>query len=195
MVRIKPLPSVEYLRECFEYSPETGALIWKERPRAHFALDVGWRIFNAKFAGREAGYLSSKGHFDLGLTVGGVHLRFLSHRVALAMSTGSEPPDEVDHINGNPRDNRLENLRVGTHAENGQNLKLAKNNTSGYMGVWFHKLRRKWAATIHAGGRKYHLGLFPTPELAHEAYLGAKRRLHTFNPVPRQASSGIVRAA
>ena len=191
----KPLPSVEYLRECFEYDPETGTLIWKTRLREHFTTLGAWRTFNGQFAGREAGTINHFGYFILALTVDGVCRRFRAHRVAWAVAMGTWPPDQLDHVNGNPRDNRLENLRVGTHVENMQNLKLRKVNTSGFMGVSWHRLTEKWRARIWVGGRGYHLGLFPTPELAYEAYLEAKLRLHTFNPVPRGSLSGIVRAA
>jgi hypothetical protein len=78
------------------------------------------------------------------------------------------------------------NLRVGTHGENSQNLKLYKNNTSGFTGVTFSKWG-KWRAEIWVSGRAYHLGYFDTPELAYAAYLEGKRRLHAFQPTPRAA--------
>ena len=101
--------------------------------------------------------------------------------------TGVWPVKEIDHINGNPSDNRWVNLREGTRGEQLQNQKLGKRNTSGLMGVSPDKLRGKWCACIQVGGRRYHLGRFSASEAAHAAYLEAKARLHPFQPVPRAA--------
>ena len=53
----KVLPSVEYLRECFDYDPESGELRWKERPLAHFCGVQVRRLWNARYAGKPVGYL------------------------------------------------------------------------------------------------------------------------------------------
>lgn len=58
---------------------------------------------------------------------------------------------EVDHIDGNPLNNQRENLRVCTHAQNNRNRKRAKNNTSGYKGVSFHKNTGRWQAALSLG--------------------------------------------
>lgn len=74
--------------------------------------------------------------------------------------------DLTDHINGNGLDNRRANLRQATHAENSRNRRRARNNTSGFKGVSFHKGKSKW----HASMRRQHLGYFRTPEVAAIAY-------------------------
>ncbi len=76
----------------------------------------------------------------------------------------------VDHINGNRLDNRRENLRICTHAENVRNRpKKNKNNTSGHPGVWWHAQAGKWAAEIKLDYKKISLGLFSSLRDASEA--------------------------
>lgn len=77
--------------------------------------------------------------------------------------------EEIDHINGKPNDNRIENLRVVTHEENMKNVKLPSNNTSGHKGVYYNKLERKWKAMIRKNKKQIHLGTFDTKEEAVEA--------------------------
>jgi hypothetical protein len=67
-----------------------------------------------------------------------------------------------------------DNLRDTTRSENNHNHKIASNNRSGFTGVSWHKMSRKWRACM---GNK-HLGLFQTREAASAAYLEAKARLH-----------------
>lgn len=74
--------------------------------------------------------------------------------------TGCSDSLEIDHINGNPRDNRLINLRVVTRTQNMRNTRINKNNTSGVKGVSWYTSRNKWCAAIEIGRRKIHLGLF-----------------------------------
>ena len=76
----------------------------------------------------------------------------------------------VDHINGNPTDNRLANLRACTLSQNQANRKLNSNNTSGYKGVRWHKVAKKWQARINYKGKELNLGLHSTAELAALAY-------------------------
>lgn len=74
----------------------------------------------------------------------------------------------VDHINNNPKDNRLENLQIITNRENLSKDK--KNKTSKYTGVCWHKSTNKWRAKISINGKSFWLGVFDTQEQAHEAY-------------------------
>lgn len=98
------------------------------------------------------------------------------HRVILEAEHGIC----VDHINGDIRDNRRANLRFATHSENMRNRKMAKHNRSGFKGVYLGRPsdNKPYRAEIKHGGKKYHLGSFPTPEEAHEAYREASQRLH-----------------
>lgn len=88
------------------------------------------------------------------------------HRAVL----GAKPGEDVDHINGNPLDNRRANLRIVTRAENLQNrARLTKINTSGYRGVSFCKQTKRWRGKAQINGRLYHVGRFATAEEAGEA--------------------------
>lgn len=176
---------VEYLREALTYNPETGVLTWLERPLEHFSSASRRKYFNTRCAGRAAGV--SLGYLNIRVTFGRMRCILQGHRVAWAISVGAWPTAQVDHIDGDPRNNLLSNLREATSSEQPQNLKLDKRNTSGFRGVSWHKKRGKWQAAIGAAGRRHHLGFFSTPELAAAAYLAAKQRYHFFQPVPRAA--------
>ena len=62
---------------------------------------------------------------------------------------------EIDHINGNRLDNRRSNLRLCTHAENMRNIRIQKNNTSGYKGVSYYTKIKKWVASCEINGKRY----------------------------------------
>lgn len=81
---------------------------------------------------------------------------------------------EVDHKNGNKLDNRRRNIRICTHAENMRNLKLRKDNTSGYKGVGWNF--SKWQARIWFNNKKISLGQFEKKEDAAKAYNEAAKK-------------------
>jgi len=64
-----------------------------------------------------------------------------------------EMPKEIDHINGDRQDNRLENLRSVTRSQNQFNKAMAQNNTSGYRGVSWHKKSQQWVIRVCANGK------------------------------------------
>lgn len=84
----------------------------------------------------------------------------------------------VDHINGNILDNRRENLRICTNAENIRNQKRNITNTSGYKGVSWNKRYGKWVAFICFNGKNKNLGSFSTAEQAHKTYCEASSKYH-----------------
>jgi len=84
----------------------------------------------------------------------------------------------IDHINGEKADNRLENLREATNAENLQNRGAPTNNSSGHKGVSWNKRDRRWTARIGAGGEKIHIGNFLSLEEAAAARAEVAKRLH-----------------
>jgi hypothetical protein len=83
----------------------------------------------------------------------------------------AKPGQIIDHIDGN-------GLRFVTHAQNMQNRRFHRNNTSGWKGVYLNKASGRWRAEIKANGQKIRLGTFDTAEAAGRAYLKAASELH-----------------
>lgn len=102
------------------------------------------------------------------------HKPLCLHRVVMT------PPDGlvVDHINGNPLDNRKENLRICTRAENNRNQKKSIKNSSGLKGVSWDKHRGKWSSKICVNEKRITLGRFDSKEDAYAAYCEAANKLH-----------------
>lgn len=152
--------TVDRLRQVLNYNPETGVFIWK--------IPTGKRTKVGSVAGsiRKDGYRPIKvdGH------------RYLAHRLAWLYQTGEWPTDVIDHINGDPSDNRIANLREASRFQNQQNQGVRKNNTSGFKGVSLS--RGRWCAEIRVHGKKKSLGSFDTPEEAHAAYCTAAEQFH-----------------
>lgn len=171
----------DFLRSLFDYDPETGVLTWKWRPRGLFDSDKGWRIANAKCAGKPTGCVSSSGYSQVNF-FGKI---FPAHRLIWLLVYG-EWPDDVDHINGVKHDNRLCNLRNVSHAENTRNASLRSDNSSGVSGVYLRENRRQWRAQIGA----VNLGTFDTFEEAVAARTAAieKHGFHKNHGRPRQAA-------
>ena len=85
---------------------------------------------------------------------------------------------QVDHINGDGLNNRRNNMRLATHAENKRNTSRQTNNSSGFKGVTWNKWRGKWQSQIKAGGEYTYLGYFDCPKEAHAAYCAASEKYH-----------------
>jgi hypothetical protein len=154
--------TAERARQLLKYDPETGALTWlvTNSNRAVAGSLVGR-------APKPNGYMQSM--------VDGV--RHSQHRLAWLIWHGKWPSGDIDHINGNPADNRLVNLRDASKAINMQNQRrLPRNNSSGMVGV--RPRGRRFTAQIQVDGKAIHLGTFDTAALADAARVDAKRRLH-----------------
>ena len=102
---------------------------------------------------------------------------YKAHRLAWLYVYG-EWPQIIDHINGNPADNRICNLRECTTQQNNYNAKLSKRNTSGIKGVRFDKDRNKWEANLRINGKRTRIGRFNTLEDAKNAIENARRIHH-----------------
>jgi hypothetical protein len=100
-----------------------------------------------------------------------------AHRLVFLLTSGYMPP-EVDHINGVRSDNRRENLRAATLAENRRNARKRADNTSGVKGVYWVRKLGKWAASIQVDGKKVYVGVSDNlPELALRVE-AARAKLH-----------------
>ena len=147
--------------EILKLDADTGRLFWKERGRHLFEEgktgDRIWRSWNGRFAGKEAFTTIGRD----GYRRGAIHWKnYLAHRVVWLLHEGEWPAAEVDHINGDRGDNRLENLRAVSRLENSRNCKLRSSNTSGVTGVGWSRRAQKWMAHICVEGEYRHLGLF-----------------------------------
>ena len=151
------------LKELFDYCPDTGIFVRK--------ISQG-----AAKKGKIAGCLS-KGYYRIRVD----NFLYLSHRLAWLYVHGTLP-EFVDHINRISTDNRIENLRPVTKAQNQQNHGISKTNKSGYVGVSWDKARNKWFACIQHENKTIALGRFTDIEMARKAYQQAANKYHTHNP-------------
>lgn len=107
-----------------------------------------------------------RGHLRVSIYDKGKQKVFFVHRL-MGLTFLSVGGLEVDHINRIKTDNRLENLRVASRAQNARN----------YLGKGVYSCRGKWAARIGHDGRMIHCGTYDTAHDAHAAYLQAKLEL------------------
>ena len=101
---------------------------------------------------------------------------YLVHRIIYMMHHGYLP-EFVDHINGNPQDNRIVNLRAATRSENNRNS-APKRCTSGVKGVSWVRANKKWKAQLCYEGKQHYLGLYDTLEEAAEVVRKAREQHH-----------------
>lgn len=149
------------LKEVLRYEPETGHFYWRQR-------GVGRRRVDAP-----AGSISKDGYVVISFG----YKAYKAHRLAWLYMHGKWPSGVIDHINGNPGDNRITNLRDTSQISNAQNRrKTSANNKSGVIGV--RQDGSRWRAQITAGGKTVQLGTFDTVEAAVEARAKAQSRIH-----------------
>lgn len=154
----RPDITPELCRQLLRYEAKTGKLFWL--PRGEIAFD-------RYYAGREAFTADFRGY-----KVGGIYYRRqYAHRVVFAIHHGKWPEGEIDHINGNRSDNRIENLRDATSTMNRRNAARRSNNTSGFTGVKWSEPSRKWQVTAgsKANGTYVYLGTYASKADAIEA--------------------------
>lgn len=154
--------TAELARQVFSYDPDTGII--------NRIITIGGCLPGPITRVDSAGYIRTSF----------AKKQISGHRLAWLLHYGEFPAKglEIDHINHDKTDNRIENLRAVTKSVNQHNLYKARpQNKIGLLGV--SKANQKYQAEIVLPGsqRKY-LGVFPTPELAHEAYLAAKNKYY-----------------
>lgn len=151
---------INRLRELLAYDQETGVFTWL----------VGRKKASA---GSLAGSQNSRGYMEITIE----RKKHYAHRLAWAYVHGHFPKGQIDHRDGDRSNNSISNLRDATSTINNQNKRGPRSdNKSGFLGVSKHG--RQWRAEIMICGENLRLGLFNTPELAHTAYINAKRQHH-----------------
>lgn len=160
---------IAYDEVCMRYSydPETGKLYSKIHNRRRASHDPNQPL-------REIRCACGGGYLQVNIK----QSYYKAHRVAWLLHYGEWPKGEVDHIDGNPKNNAIANLRLVSHAQNSKNRKLNSNNSSGVKGVsWFPK-SRMWRAYISVDNQWRSLGYFKNKDEAIQARQLAEAELH-----------------
>lgn len=149
----------ERLKEVLTYNSLTGEFFWN--------VD---KSQGAKKGQKACASINNAGYLRIGID----GKRYNAHRLAWLYVYGHFPEKDIDHINRVRTDNRIDNLRVVTKAENAQN-KIS-------LGVFWHKKAKKWQAQIKVNKKHFYLGLHKTFDEARLAYVNAAKKLHTHHP-------------
>jgi hypothetical protein len=171
----KDLPSPDVLRQLLRYEPDTGKLFWRKRGPEWFLSLRSWKRWNTCFADRMAMNQANTHGYMQGTLLS---RKEQAHTVIWIMQTGRPPKVCIDHKDGCRSNNRWDNLREATVAENNRNRRLNGSSASGVKGVTWNKARSKWQARIVTDGTHVFLGLFETVDGARKAYRSASCNLH-----------------
>jgi hypothetical protein len=149
--------SHERLQELLHYDPETG--------------DIRWRVRVAKRirVGDLTGSREKRGYRRIMIDA----RLYLAHRLAWFYVHKEWPEREIDHINCDPSDNRLVNLRPATSSQNKANRRPNRSSSSPFKGATWCKRHRRWLAQIRINGTRKSLGYHASAQEAHAAYCEA----------------------
>lgn len=170
MVRqYNPLPPLDEIRSLVSYDPGAGCLVWKSR--------AGKNNWNRQHAGKAAGLggVTPRGHLQVKLC----GKLYYVHRVIWALFHGEDLPldKQIDHINMDPKDNRIENLRVADQSHNRANMRGASGRIYNLPKGVYRTQRGTFQASIRKNRKAHYLGTFSCPHKAHEAYVKAAQDL------------------
>lgn len=146
------------LRRVLQYKPRAGVFHWKTR--------TSMRVK----PGSRAGSIAAGGYISIKIN----GKNYAAHRLAWLYVHGVCPGGLIDHINGDPADNKIANLRIADRRGNRANSRASKHNKSGVKGVQCRKGR--WRAIISVGGETRHLGTFDTASQANAVYFAAAKK-------------------
>ena len=132
----------ELVTELFEYRDDQ--LYWRSSGKGRSNIS------------KPAGVVRPRGHREIEVK----GKQYKAHRLIWLYVYEKFPDGHIDHINGDPLDNRIENLRDVTQQENNKNACKRKDNKSGHTGVCWNKYREKWHAQIKVNGVSTYLGYF-----------------------------------
>lgn len=159
------LPSSDELHRLFTFDFEQCKIYWNRRPLSDFPTAGAGKAWNTKYAGQEAFISLNEGYLYGKIQGKG----FRKHRVLWAAYYGQDIPDGgvIDHINGDPSDNSIENLRCVSPVGNRRNMKKHARGSAMFTGV--KRENNRWLAHIQKSGAQHRIGLFDTVEEARNA--------------------------
>ena len=156
-----------YLRKRLNYNPDTGVFIWKSSSKMT-------KYWNTRYANKTAGCLTPNGYIIICID----RNDYLAHRLAFLWVKNLWPKYQIDHIDGNPSNNKWSNLRQATSSQNQFNCKLYENNKTGFKGVHLDTRSKTYHAQISAYGKRIRIGGFATPNEAHLTLVQIRKNLH-----------------
>lgn len=130
------------IQKLLNYNSDTGVFKWKIKRK---------NLFDKK-----AGCLCKDGYIIIKIN----QISYRAHRLAWLYVYGKFPDKYIDHINRIKDDNRICNLRDVNHSINCHNIKLQKDNTSGYKGICWDKQMKMWKARISFNNKRINLGYY-----------------------------------
>jgi len=150
----------ERLKALLDYDSETGVFRWRVQNKSNRKTVI-------------AGCRAQSEHWSINIE----GRRYRAHQLAWLYMKGEWGRPLIDHRDGNPLNNRWDNLRLGSHGDNAANRSRLRTNRSGFKGVCFDPRRGKWRAQITKDGRRFSIGSYATAEEAHAAYVAKAREL------------------
>lgn len=165
-----PLSYIESVIKIDSTSP--SGLTWLPREDVQF-----------KYDNKNAGYKHTDQRkyqsWDISITHNDKKYNIKCSRVIFLLHNGYLTKNkEVDHKDGNSLNNKVNNLRESTLAQNQHNSKLRKNNTSGHKGVYWNKASGKWMVRINVNGKSYYFGMYVNKEDAIKVAIEARKKIH-----------------
>lgn len=155
--------TAEWLRQHMAYVPEIGTFMWKVRgPGRTVGKVLGTKV---------AGWAKDKSYVTIKVN----NVVYYAHRLAWLYIHGEWPSGSLDHIDGDPSNNAIANLRLATAAQNAARRPTSRK-IAPYRGVFPHNVG--FVARIHHGGKRHYLGYFTTAEAARDAYDAKAKEIH-----------------
>lgn len=151
---------IDELIKNLHYCPDSGELWWSV-PAPKRSMD------------KPAGSKNGRGYIHIQFN----GKKYKAHRIVFYMHHG-HLPKEIDHIDGDPANNRIANLRAASRSGNMRNTTLSKRNTSGAKGVSWNPQHKKWQSRLRAGGSEKHIGYYTDFFEACCAIHSARNRYH-----------------
>jgi hypothetical protein len=165
-MKTKPLPDLNYLKECFELDPSSPSYLkWNEnRPEHHFKNKASYKKWKHKYAAKKITNLSQGRYYAIYLRT--LKQRLLAHRIIYAIHNNTTDflDKVIDHIDGDCLNNNPKNLRACSQGENQLNSKLARNSRTGYKNIQL--INNKYQVRFSKNDKNIYLGTFKSLEEA-----------------------------